>query len=90
MTVAGSLQLRLYRIARRAGLPVDEAADRAGIGAREARFTDADDRRDPPTPDCFTIPAGMGRSALGALADTPLGTATIARWSATASTTGGN
>ena len=81
MAIPGSLQLRLYRIARRDGVGLLEAASRAGIGAREAQYTDADDRRDVPGPECFVIPHGMARRALGGLADMPLGIATAERWS---------
>ncbi|MGJ3630071.1 hypothetical protein AB5I41_31635 [Sphingomonas sp. MMS24-JH45] len=39
----GSLQLRQYRVARRAGMPVEEAAALADFTLTEAKMTDADD-----------------------------------------------
>lgn len=49
----GSVQLRDYRIARKAGIPTDIAAQTAGIGIAEARLIDADDAKHPPAPDCY-------------------------------------
>lgn len=76
----GSLQLRLYRIARRDGAPRDLAAELSGVGRKEAVFTDADDVRDPPPPSAFVLSAGMARKAAGELAGTPLGDAAIRHW----------
>jgi len=57
--MSGSLQLRLYRLARRDGASQAEATTFAGIGAAEARLIDLDDERRPPSPDDCAVPTGM-------------------------------
>lgn len=77
--MTGSLQLRLYRIARRDGVTTRDAAALAGIGAGEAALTDAEDAQRPPGPEAYQLTPGMARMAVGRLAGTPLGDAAVAR-----------
>ncbi len=77
----GSLQLRLYRIARRDGLAPAEAARIAGIPRAEAILVDRDASRAPPAPAAFTLTPEMARHAVGAFAELPLGAAAVARLS---------
>jgi hypothetical protein len=79
---AGSMQLRIYRRARRDGLSRLAACEMSSIGLKEAAFTDADDERNPPAPDCFVLPAPWLRNRLTGLADLPLGLSAIERLSA--------
>ena len=60
--VSGSLNLRLYRMARRDGASTEEAAAFADVGLGEARLIDADDAKHPPEPACYEVPAGMLRA----------------------------
>lgn len=55
MSVGGSQQLRIFRIARREGATIEDAAARAGIGLAEARLHAADDERNPPPPEAFEL-----------------------------------
>lgn len=48
MTVGGSQQLRLFRIAMRDGATIEDAAAVAGIAIAEARLHAADDAKPPP------------------------------------------
>ena len=52
----GSQQLRLYRRARDIEkLGTEAAAERAGIGLGEARLHDAEDAKNPPTPEAYKL-----------------------------------
>lgn len=77
--IPGSLQLRLYRIARRDGRTRSQACAESGICETEAKLIDADDAKFPPSPDCYLMPLGMARRVVGELADTPLGAVAINR-----------
>lgn len=52
----GSMNLRRYRHARRAGDTMHTACVKSGIQLSEARLIDADDARNPPPPECYTLP----------------------------------
>lgn len=54
----GSVQLRRFRNAIRDGLDVAKAADLAGITIDEAKLIVADDEKNPPAPECFTMLMG--------------------------------
>jgi hypothetical protein len=77
MTGIGSIQLRLYLRARRAGAACLDAAAYAGIGAKEARFTDEDEARGLLDAIELAIPRSWFMRQLGALASTPLGEAAM-------------
>lgn len=51
----GSLNLRLYRRARRDGETLERACEISGLTLGEARLTDAEDARNPPTPEAFEL-----------------------------------
>lgn len=53
---AGSLQLRRYRVARRAGVATAEAEALAGLVPGEGALVDAEDALNPPAPECFQLP----------------------------------
>ncbi len=53
----GSLQLRQFRTAIRDGMPLETAAELAGIGLGEATLTLQADEADPPPAECF-LPIG--------------------------------
>lgn len=55
MTSHGSQQLRRFRIARRDGASIEDAAEIAGIGIAEARLTDREDEKNPPPEDAFVL-----------------------------------
>lgn len=55
MTTFGSVQLRRFRIAIRDGLPVEVAAENAGIGLEEAQLTIAEDKKNPPPPEAYVL-----------------------------------
>jgi len=74
-----SVQLTLYRRARRDGSPLTEAAEIARIKREEAALTDKDDAREPPAPDAFVLSEATARSLIGGLAETPLGRAAVER-----------
>lgn len=75
---AGSLQLRLYRRARRAGYDVHKASQVSEIGLGEARLIEAEDAKAPPPAEAYLLTPGMARRYVGyELADTPLGIAAI-------------
>jgi hypothetical protein len=77
--MSGSLQLRLYRIARRDGCSRDDAAQIAGIRRGEASLIDRDDSREPPQPAAYRLTPEMARHAVGRLADLPIGAAAVTR-----------
>lgn len=58
----GSQQLRLYRIARRDGKPLDEACALSGIDPAEARMLDADDAKNPPPAEAYEL---LGHNSKG-------------------------
>lgn len=58
----GSQQLRQYRIARRDGAAVEGAAARAGITIGEARLIEAEDAKNPPPAEAFTL---LGHNSKG-------------------------
>lgn len=51
----GSLNLRLYRRARRDGETLERACELSGLTLGEARLTDAEDARNPPPPEAFEL-----------------------------------
>lgn len=51
----GSLNLRLYRRARRDGETLERACEISGLTHGEARLTDAEDARNPPPPEAFEL-----------------------------------
>lgn len=51
----GSVQLRLYRIARRDGATLEDACASSGISPTEARMHDADDAKNPPPPEAYEM-----------------------------------
>lgn len=55
----GSLQLRLYRLARADGATAAEATVFAGITCGEAALIENDDARRPPMADDCAVPVGM-------------------------------
>ena len=55
MTVGGSQQLRIWRRARRDGATLMTACAQSGIPLAEARLWDAEDRANPPGPECFEL-----------------------------------
>lgn len=59
----GSRQLRVYRNARRDGLPTERAAEIAGIALTEAKLIDADDAKNPPPAEAFEDPAAIGHNS---------------------------
>lgn len=81
MTPHGSLQIRLYRIARRDMLSFADAVRLSGVLPREAEFIDRDDAREQPEEECHRIPARWAERAVGGLAGTPLGQAAVVRLS---------
>lgn len=75
---AGSLQLRLYRRARRDGVDRDRAAQMTGLNLYEAKAWDEEDAKAPPPAEAYRLTPGMARRHVGdELADTPLGIAAI-------------
>lgn len=63
MSVGGSQQLRIFRIAIRDGATVEDAAERAGMSLGEARLHAADDAKNPPPPEAYTL---LGHNSAGA------------------------
>lgn len=55
MSVGGSQQLRIFRRAIRDGVPVEDAAERAGIGLGEARLHVAEDAKNPPPEEAYAL-----------------------------------
>lgn len=55
MTAGGSNQQRRYRILRRDGATMMTACADSGLSMAEARLLDAEDRRNAPGPECFTL-----------------------------------
>lgn len=55
MTGGGSNQLRIWRRARRDGDTLMTACVKSGIPLAEARLWDAEDRANPPGPECFEL-----------------------------------
>lgn len=55
MTSGGSQQLRIWRRARRDGDTLMTACVKSGIPLAEARLWDAEDRANPPGPECFEL-----------------------------------
>ncbi len=51
----GSIQLRLYRVARRDGATIEDACASSGISLPEARMHDADDTKNPPPPEAYEM-----------------------------------
>ena len=51
----GSNQQRKFRIARRDGATMMKACADSGLSMAEARLLDAEDRRNPPGPECFEL-----------------------------------
>lgn len=75
----GSMQLRLYRIARRDGASRSEACAASGIGEGEARLQDADDAKNPPGPGAYILPRSYAARLFAGMEGTPLAEAAIER-----------
>ena len=63
---AGSLTLCRFRIAIRNGATVEQAAEMVGMSISKARLTVAEDRRNPPGPECYEIIPHRASPALDA------------------------
>lgn len=51
----GSLQLRRFRVMIRDGTPLELAAAEVGMSLGEAQLTAQEDRRNPPSPECYDL-----------------------------------
>ena len=66
----GSLNLRLYRRARRDGETLERACELSGLTLGEARLTDAEDARNPPPPEAFELIGHNSRNQT--MSDSPI------------------